>query len=189
MMFVIITISSASYVRYQYLFSQVVMFGNSIIEWWAEPLPIVTKAVDHTKRTMSKGWGDAYQTLPELWVPFARGAKPIGDFGLVYHRLPILRSEFEPAEVMLYQSLPPHRRHNTHLIRVCVIWCYNDLVIKHSDWLWLGPNLTSNLIDAWCNRLWLGHMFWTWCGQGCGTCDAQSMTCERHRTLDLGRLV
>ncbi len=55
MMFVIITISSASYVRYQYLFSQVVMFGNSIIEWKAEPLPIVTKAVDHTKRTMSKG--------------------------------------------------------------------------------------------------------------------------------------
>jgi len=33
MMFMIITISSASYVRYQYLFSQVVMFGNSIIEW------------------------------------------------------------------------------------------------------------------------------------------------------------
>ena len=69
------------------------------------------------------------------------------------------------------------KEYNTHLTRVCVIWCYNDLVIKHSDWLWLGPNLTCNLIDALCSRLWLGHMFWTWCGQGCGTCDAQSMTC------------
>ena len=69
------------------------------------------------------------------------------------------------------------KEYNTHLIRVCVIWCYNDLVIKHSDWLWLGPNLTCNLIDAWCSRHGLEHMFWTWRGQGCGTCDAQSMTC------------
>ena len=69
------------------------------------------------------------------------------------------------------------KEYNTHLTRVCVIWCYNDLVIKHSDWLWLGPNLTCNLIDALCSRHGLGYMFWTWCGQGCGTCGAQSMTC------------
>ncbi len=136
MMFVIITISSASYVRYQYLFSQVVMFGNSIIEWWAEPLPIVTKGGNHTKRTMSKGWGDAYQTLPESWVPFARGAKTIGDFGMVYQRLPILRSGSRPIVAGLYQSLPPHRRHNTHLIRVCVMLGYNGLWLISMAYWW-----------------------------------------------------
>ncbi len=51
--------------------------------------------------------------LPNSTRIDARGAKPIGDFGLVYQRLPYSRSEFEPVWVMLYQSLPP-RRNITH---------------------------------------------------------------------------
>jgi len=40
----------------------------------------------------------------------ARGAKPIGDFGLVYQRLPASGSGSTPAVRDLYQSLPPRRR-------------------------------------------------------------------------------
>ena len=52
--------------------------------------------------------------LPNLVLPFptkflARPAQSIGRFGLVYQHLPCLRSGFEPAEYMLYQSLPPRQ--------------------------------------------------------------------------------
>ena len=65
--------------------------------------------------------------LPSLTVFLASDAKTIGGFGLVYQLLPTLRSGSEPATRHLYQSLPPHRRHNTHLIRACVMLGYNGL--------------------------------------------------------------
>ena len=45
--------------------------------------------------------------LPNVTGIFARGAKPIGDFGLVYQRLPSDRSGPNPAMGDLYQALPP----------------------------------------------------------------------------------
>ena len=57
-------------------------------------------------------------------------------FGLVaaYHCLPCLRSGFEPRPEYYYQSLPPHRRHNTQWIRLCVMLGYNGLWCGCYDW-------------------------------------------------------
>jgi hypothetical protein len=55
-------------------------------------------------------WSCMRFPLPILTGICARGAKPIGAFGLVYQRLPVCRSEFEPTVRNLYQSLPPRRR-------------------------------------------------------------------------------
>ena len=52
-------------------------------------------------------------SLPLLTISRASDAKSIGDFGLVYQHLPACRSEFEPAESMLYQQLPPRTRQLT----------------------------------------------------------------------------
>ena len=109
--------------------------------------------------------------IPIVTGILARGAKPWGDSGLVYQRLPCRGSGSAPAVGGLYQSLPPRRRHNTQ---------YDDYVlcdVMHSDWLWLAPNLTCSWVNVLCSRLWHWHVFWTWCGQGCDTCGAQSMTC------------
>ena len=48
--------------------------------------------------------------LPTLTGSCARGAKPIGVFGLVYQRLPVSGSGFGPTVCHLYQSLPPRPR-------------------------------------------------------------------------------
>ena len=45
--------------------------------------------------------------LPTLTGSRAHAAQTHGDFGLVYQRLPVCRSGSEPADNMLYQSLPP----------------------------------------------------------------------------------
>jgi hypothetical protein len=54
-----------------------------------------------------------FRRLPNITGSCARGADPIGRFGLVYQRLPISGSGSTPAVCDLYQSLPP-RRHNSH---------------------------------------------------------------------------
>ena len=51
--------------------------------------------------------------LPTLTGSRARDAQTHGGFGLVYQHLPGLRSESEPADNMLYQSLPPRPRQLT----------------------------------------------------------------------------
>ena len=48
-----------------------------------------------------------------LTISHAADAKSIGVFGLVYQSLPASGSEFEPAEYMLYQTLPPRTRQLT----------------------------------------------------------------------------
>ena len=56
-------------------------------------------------------------SLPFVTKILARGAKPHGDFGLVYQRLPTDRSGSNPAAGGLYQPLPPRRR-TTHRPRL-----------------------------------------------------------------------
>ena len=46
-------------------------------------------------------------SLPIVTGIFARGAKPIGDLGLVYQLLPRSGSGFDLPVCGLYQSLPP----------------------------------------------------------------------------------
>ena len=48
-----------------------------------------------------------FRRLPNLTGIYARGAKPIGDFGLVYQRLPLRGSGSNPAADRLYQAPPP----------------------------------------------------------------------------------
>ena len=60
------------------------------------------------------------------------------------------------------------------------------MAIRHSDWLWLAPNLTCSWVNVLCSRHW--HMTWTWCGQANGTCDVLCKTDARLRLLGLGRL-
>ena len=48
-----------------------------------------------------------FRRLPNVTKIYARGAKPIGDFGLVYQRLPICLSGSNPAADRLYQAPPP----------------------------------------------------------------------------------
>jgi len=45
--------------------------------------------------------------LPNITGSCARGAKPIGVFGMVYQRLPTCRSGLEPAVRIHYQAPPP----------------------------------------------------------------------------------
>ena len=45
--------------------------------------------------------------LPNITGSCARGAKPIGVFGMVYQRLPLCRSGWDPATGLLYQAPPP----------------------------------------------------------------------------------
>ena len=52
----------------------------------------------------------AHVSLPFPTKIRARGAKPIGVFGMVYQRLPLSGSGFEPTARRLYQILPPRRR-------------------------------------------------------------------------------
>ena len=59
-------------------------------------------------------------TLPNITGILARGAKPIGLFGLVYQLLPLCRTGSNPAVPHLYQVLPPRRR-------IGIIRCYNEL--------------------------------------------------------------
>jgi len=55
-------------------------------------------------------WCEADLVLPNVTKICARGAKPIGVFGLVYQLLPPSGSGSTPAVRDLYQSLPPRRR-------------------------------------------------------------------------------
>ena len=48
-----------------------------------------------------------FRRLPNVTKIYARGAKPIGDFGLVYQRLPLRVSGLNPAADRLYQTPPP----------------------------------------------------------------------------------
>ena len=48
-----------------------------------------------------------FRRLPNVTKIYARGAKPIGVFGLVYQRLPLRRSGSNPAADRLYQAPPP----------------------------------------------------------------------------------
>ena len=50
-----------------------------------------------------------FRRLPDVTGSCARGAEPIGILGLVYQRLPVCRSGFDPPVCHLYQSLPPRR--------------------------------------------------------------------------------
>ena len=45
--------------------------------------------------------------LPNITGSCARGAKPIGVFGMVYQRLPLCRSGWDPATGGHYQAPPP----------------------------------------------------------------------------------
>ena len=48
-----------------------------------------------------------FRRLPNVTKIYARGAKPIGRFGLVYQRLPLRVSGSTPAADRLYQAPPP----------------------------------------------------------------------------------
>ena len=48
-----------------------------------------------------------FRRLPNVTTIYARGAKPIGVFGLVYQRLPPVGSGLNPAADRLYQAPPP----------------------------------------------------------------------------------
>ena len=48
-----------------------------------------------------------FRRLPNVTKIYARGAKPIGVFGLVYQRLPPVGSGSNPAADRLYQAPPP----------------------------------------------------------------------------------
>ena len=48
-----------------------------------------------------------FRRLPNVTRSYARGAKPIGAFGLVYQRLPLRGSGSNPAADRLYQAPPP----------------------------------------------------------------------------------
>ena len=51
-----------------------------------------------------------FRRLPTLTGSCARGAKPIGGFGMVYQLLPTCRSGSTPTVHHLYQRLPPRTR-------------------------------------------------------------------------------
>ena len=60
-------------------------------------------------------------TLPNLTKICARGAKPIGDSGLVYQRLPIDHSGSPTILVHYYQHLPAAEL-NTHMISTVLFY-------------------------------------------------------------------
>ena len=62
----------------------------------------------------SKGSGMRF-LLPNVTGIFARGAKPIGGFGLVYQLLPLCRSGSVTIIISYYQTLPAAEL-NTHMI-------------------------------------------------------------------------
>ena len=70
---------------------------------------------------------DMCRRLPNLTGFLASPARSIGVLGLVYQGLPTSGSGSEPAAGHLYQALPPHRRHNTQWIGLCVMQGYNGL--------------------------------------------------------------
>ena len=61
--------------------------------------------------------------LPNVTGICARGAKPIGAFGLVYQRLPVCRSGWDPAAGGHYQAPPPgyNNRYDTLLDVLSVV--------------------------------------------------------------------
>jgi len=59
--------------------------------------------------------------LPNLTGIFARGAKPIGELGLVYQRLPRCRSGCASILIHYYQRLPAAVL-NTHMISTVLFY-------------------------------------------------------------------
>ena len=60
-------------------------------------------------------------SLPSLTKICARGAKPIGDLGLVYQRLPLCRSGSPTILLHYYQRLPAAVL-NTHMISTVLFY-------------------------------------------------------------------
>ena len=115
--------------------------------------------------------------LPSLTVFLASDAKTIGDFGLVYHSLPFLRSESEPIVRHLYQSLPPHRRHNTQWIRLCVMWGYNGLELVVYGAVELGDVVLTFIGEQGLTGL---EVYARLVGQTDGVCDCGILATGLH---------
>ena len=113
-----------------------VTVGNGLYVLANVSLPLLTKPEDHTKIQVilhEKCPTNPYQNsrivgVNHWWFWFGHST--------YYHCLPYDRSEFDPLPTGLYQSLPPRRRHNTHLIRVCVMLGYNGLWLISMAYWW-----------------------------------------------------